>query len=109
MSDPEQTEPSNKVLYPTSKLSIAALILGILTLWPLRIIAAIPAIACGHLALRDIKASNGNKADSAYAWFGLIIGYLDVILLVAAAIALPILAHNVQESFRQLESSQSSH
>jgi hypothetical protein len=104
--------PDNKVIFPTSKIAIAALVLGILTIWPLRIFAAIPAIICGHWALREIKASQGNLSGAGFAKFGLIIGYLVVFILIVAAITasivLPMLAHQVQETF-QLQSSQSSH
>jgi hypothetical protein len=102
----------NKVIFPTSKFSVAALILGILAIWPLGILGAIPAIIFGHLGLREIKASEGKMSGSGYARFGLIVGYLEIAFLIVAAITasiiLPSLAHQVQETFK-LQSSQSSH
>ena len=105
-------EPSNKVLYPKSKLAIAALVLGVLAIWPFGILAAIPAIICGHAALREIKAAKGEKAGAAYAKFGLVVGYVMFGILVITAITSQIvlhqLAHQVHDTF-QLQSAQSSH
>jgi hypothetical protein len=105
----EQDTPENKAKSPTSKLSIAALVFGILTIWPFRILAAIPAVICGHLALRAIKSSPTRISGAGYAKFGLIVGYLDIVIFVVAIASLPLLAHFVLESFQQIQSSPSSH
>ena len=107
--DPSSEQPGNRVIYPTSKLAVAALVLGILALWPLGILSAIPAVICGHMALRQIKGSNGTVSGSGYARFGLVVGYLELVILIVAAIVAPILAHSVQVDLQQLESSQASH
>jgi len=108
----DKTPADNTVMYPTSKLAIASLVLGVLTIWPFRIFTAIPAIICGHLALSKIKASNGLLSGKGFAITGMVIGYLDILLLVASVIILSILAHQLKESFEllkpQLQSAQAS-
>jgi hypothetical protein len=99
---------SNIVRYPTSKLAVLSMVAGILAIWPLRIFAAIPAIVCGHVALREIKASEGRIAGKGYALFGVIAGYLSIVLFIVAIIMLHFLAMDVQRVF-QLQSAQASH
>ena len=103
-NDQEENASGKVVTFPTSKFSIAALICGILVIWPLRILAAIPAVICGHLALREIKAAQGSMSGKGYAIFGLIVGYLDIVILVVCAIAAPFLLQNLRDSVQQLQS-----
>lgn len=55
----------------------AALILGLLSLifW---ILTGIPAVILGHMALSEIKASNGTQSGTGMAITGLVLGYLAV-------------------------------
>ncbi len=68
--------------------AIFSLILGILAIVPFTIIAGIPAIILGHLAVRDINNSQGTRTGKGMAIAGLVMGYLSIFLLIAA-IALP--------------------
>jgi hypothetical protein len=112
-NNPDDLASSNKVIYPTSKWAIAAFVLGLLAIWPLKILAGIPAIFCGHRAMREIKASQGTMSGSVFARFGMIIGYLEIIFLVVAVITaafvLPALRLQVQSTLPQIQSAQASH
>jgi hypothetical protein len=68
----------------TSKLAIASLALGIvgLVMCCLAPAFAIPSIICGHLALKRISASKGTVKDKARAIFGLIMGYLGLLVFI---------------------------
>lgn len=78
----------------TSGAAIASLVLGILSLpFCLSILAAVPAIICGHIARSNIRHSGGTLTGSGMALAGLILGYLEVAILVIAiplAFALPV-------------------
>lgn len=68
--------------------AIFSLILGIFSIIPFSILAGIPAIILGHLALRDINNGQGQRTGKGMATAGLVMGYLSIFLLIAA-IALP--------------------
>lgn len=63
---------------PTSGLAITSLVCGILGLIACFIITAIPAVVCGHMAMSQIKNSNGMTSGKGMAIAGLIMGYLVV-------------------------------
>jgi hypothetical protein len=72
----------------------ASLICGICGYVILPIIATIPAIILGHMALSEIKKSAGRLTGQGLAMAGLILGYIQVALfpffiLIIAAIAIP--------------------
>lgn len=60
---------------PTNGKATAALVLGLLSLlfW---FLTGIPAVILGHMALNEIKASNGTQGGTGAAITGLIFGYL---------------------------------
>lgn len=66
----------------TAALAIWSLVLGIigvfLSLMCLGIVAAIPAVICGHQALSRIKQSGGELAGQGLAIGGLVTGYLGI-------------------------------
>lgn len=68
--------------------AIFSLILGILGIVPFSILAGIPAIILGHLAVRDINHSQGQRTGKGMATAGLVMGYLSIFLLIVF-IALP--------------------
>lgn len=79
----------------TAGVAVASLICGIagyvLCLW---ILAAIPAVICGHIALSRIRKSGGVLGGEGMAIAGLILGYLNVAIMVVvipmcAAISIP--------------------
>jgi hypothetical protein len=69
----------------TNGLAIASLVLGIASIVCLGCVAGIPAIICGHLALKQIAARGEGGAGMAKA--GLIIGYIITILCILLGIA----------------------
>jgi competence protein ComGC len=82
------TQPKN------SALAIWSLVLGIVGLLCLPILAAIPAVICGHMAYSRIKRSGGVLTGQGLAIAGLIMGYLGlvwaiVLIPMLAAIAIP--------------------
>ncbi|WP_083804950.1 DUF4190 domain-containing protein [Chthoniobacter flavus] len=68
----------------TSGLAIASMVMGIAGL--LFQLLAIPAVVCGHLALSAIKRSQARLTGSGFAVAGLVLGYLEVVLVVAAVV-----------------------
>lgn len=92
----QQTVPGNA--YPTSSSetsgkATASLIAGVVGYLILPIIAAIPAIILGHLALSEIKKSAGRLKGHGMAVAGLVLGYVQLaglpFILIIAAIAIP--------------------
>jgi hypothetical protein len=78
----------------TSGLAIWSLVLGILSLLCAPLVAAIPGVICGHMALGRIKRSGGAVAGQGLAIAGLVTGYLGIawamlFLPLMAAIAVP--------------------
>ena len=65
----------------TSTLAIWSLVLGIMSLTVLPILAAIPAIICGHKAHSRINGSAGALAGRGLANAGLVTGYLSIGLI----------------------------
>ncbi len=65
---------------PTSGLAIASLVCGILSLIMCYVnaVVAIPAIICGHMAMKRIKESRGQIAGHGMALAGLICGYIGL-------------------------------
>jgi hypothetical protein len=59
-----------------------AAILGILGIFPLSIVAGIPAIILGARALQRIKVSEGAVRGRAAAWCGIALGCLSILALV---------------------------
>lgn len=85
--------PTSPVQPKTSGLAIWSLVLGILSLICFSIIAGIPAVICGHIALSRIKRSVGFLQGNGLAIGGLVTGYLSIALIpligMLAAIAIP--------------------
>jgi len=78
----------------TSGLAIWSLVLGILSLTCFWLLAAIPAVICGHVAYSRIKRSAGALSGNGLALGGLITGYASIALSIfviplLAAIAIP--------------------
>lgn len=74
----------------TDGKAVGSLILGILAIFPLWILAGIPAIILGHLSQATIRKSMGRKTGEGMAIAGLVMGYLSVgLTLIVFAIAIP--------------------
>ncbi|MDB4554226.1 GYF domain-containing protein [Akkermansiaceae bacterium] len=69
---------------PTSGLAIASMVCGILSiiLCYVNAIVGIPAVICGHMAMKRIKASQGQIAGQGMALAGLICGYIGIVIQV---------------------------
>jgi type IV pilus assembly protein PilA len=77
----------------TDGKAVGSLILGILAMFPLGLLAGIPAVILGHLSRKSIRESLGRLKGDGMALAGLIMGYLSLaaipIILIIAAIAIP--------------------
>src|SRR5215471_8069212 len=73
--------PTSAAFSKKSGLAIWSLALGILSLFCLSILAGIPAVICGHVALSRIKRSGGVLRGAGFAIGGLVAGYLSIVLL----------------------------
>lgn len=73
----------------TEPLSIWSLVLGILSWACLSILAGIPAIICGHISLRRIK-TNPLLQGKGMAITGLVLGYVQILVLIVILPALAI-------------------
>jgi len=73
----------------TSGKAIASLICGVISVFPLFIVA----IILGHVSLSEIKKSGGRLKGEGLAIAGLVLGYLGIVaipfILIVAAIAIP--------------------
>lgn len=80
--------------------STASLVLGIISLlmiWMLGVLAAIPAVICGHVAKSKIAADPENLQGNGQALAGLIMGYISIgvtTLAIAAAVIIPLMSGN---------------
>lgn len=75
----------------TAPIAIWSLVLSVLGIIPLGLLASIPAVICGHLALPRIRKSAGALGGHGLAVAGLVIGYIGLALqlLVLPALLLP--------------------
>jgi hypothetical protein len=72
---------------PTSTTAIVSLIFGILSYVMLPVLGPIVAIVAGHMAKNEIRRSNGQLGGSGMATAGLVLGYLQVVLLLLGVCA----------------------
>jgi hypothetical protein len=90
--------PSSTGIPPRNGLSIASLVLGILSFAGCTVLTAIPAIITGHIARRRAKREPEIYGGRGMALAGLILGYggiaLIIVIGIAAAFVLPKLAKN---------------
>jgi prepilin-type processing-associated H-X9-DG protein len=83
MSQPPTYEPQTPMpKRETSGTAIASLICGILSWVCVGLLAAIPAVITGHMALGKIKRSAGALAGRGMAIAGLILGYASIVALI---------------------------
>lgn len=77
----------------TDGKAVASLVCGILAIFPLGLLAGIPAIILGHLSKSEIRRSLGKLKGEGMALAGLIMGYISLafipVILIIAAIAIP--------------------
>jgi hypothetical protein len=73
---------------PNSTAALVSLIFGILSWVMLPMIGPIVAVVAGHMARREIRASNGQVGGGGMATAGLILGYLQIALGLLAICAI---------------------
>src|SRR5688500_20310266 len=73
-SYPDQTAPKN------AGIAITSLVLGILSFICFGPLTGIPAIICGHMALKRIRNSQGTLTGDGFGLAGLIMGYINLAL-----------------------------
>jgi len=83
-NSPYQPYPQN--FAPTSGNAIASMVCGILGLVTCFIILGIPAVICGHLALKQINESALPMGGRGMAISGLVMGYIQVISCVVGIV-----------------------
>jgi uncharacterized protein DUF4190 len=59
-----------------------ALVLGILGIWPLSLLASIPALILGYQAIGEIRRSGGAQGGRGMALAGVILGWISVGMIV---------------------------
>ena len=89
-----------------SRLALASLILGILSVLCLSVVSGIPAIICGHMARSRIRRSADTLRGSTQAVIGLILGYLSLVTALVVFPLLMSLGKPTLEVFDQAERSQ---
>jgi hypothetical protein len=72
--------PASPATMPSSTLAIISLIAGIAAWVVFPFISAIVAIACGHMARREIRESGGQLTGDGMAIAGLVLGYIQIAL-----------------------------
>jgi len=82
----------------TSTLSIVSMVSGIIGIFFL--LPAIPAVVCGHLALKEIKKEN--REGRGFAIAGLVTGYFGIALLTIAITMLYLLVIQKTQQFKDL-------
>ena len=93
MSDQQASfEPQTPPPTQSSTLATISLIAGILTWFLLPILGALIAIITGHLAKREIRESAGRLTGDGLATAGLVLGYLQLLLIVVPVCVIVILA-----------------
>lgn len=93
MSDQQASfEPQIPPPTQSSTLATISLIAGILTWFLLPILGALIAIITGHLAKREIRESAGRLTGDGLATAGLVLGYLQLLLIVVPVCVIVILA-----------------
>lgn len=87
MSQPPGYEPQTPMpKRKTPGVAIASLVCGILSWVCVGLLAAIPAVITGHLALGRIKRSAGALAGRGLAIAGLILGYTSIVAMIAVIV-----------------------
>lgn len=73
---------------PTSGLALASLICGILGLVTCMLLPGIPAVICGHLALKQMADPALRVGGRGLAIAGLILGYFSILVLVGTMLVI---------------------
>lgn len=90
---PERPGQATPPPLPSRKLAVASLVLGVLSIFCLAPLTAIPAIICGHMARSRIRRLPALYHGANQALAGVILGYLSIFLMttILAEMLLPVL------------------
>jgi hypothetical protein len=80
MSDSETPPFSKEPPPPTSTLSLASLMMGIISWVLLPVVGGMIAVITGHLAKKEIRQSDGLLGGDHLATAGLVLGYSNLVL-----------------------------
>ena len=80
MSDSELPPLRDSAPAPTSTLSLASLMMGILGWIFLPVVGGIIAVITGHMAKKEIRQSDGLLGGDGLATAGLVLGYANLVL-----------------------------
>lgn len=86
---------------PQCGLAIASMVCGIVSLLTCYVhgLAAIPAVICGHMAIKKIRDSEFPMAGRGMAIAGLVTGYLGILLQIATLVAVGYFFFEMKRSF----------
>ncbi len=77
----------NMPVRPTCSTATISLVFGVLSWFILPFIGAVVAIVCGHMARAEIRRASGGMEGDGLARAGLILGYLHLVVLILAIVA----------------------
>jgi hypothetical protein len=93
---PQSYQPAQPVYMqvspPASTSATVSLVFGILAWVILPIIGAVVAIIAGHMARNEIRASGGQLGGAGYATAGLVLGYIQLVLMALACVGIMLVA-----------------
>lgn len=81
MSDSQVPPRPGATPLPTSTLSLASLMMGIIGWFLLPVVGGIIAVITGHLAKKEIRQSGGLLGGDGLATAGLVLGYSNIVTL----------------------------
>ena len=93
--------------YPPERsgLAVASMVVGILSWLIFPFIGAIIAIVTGHMARREIRESDGALTGSGMATAGLVLGYVQIVLIVSSIcviVGLALLGPSIGDVFSEI-------
>ena len=70
----------------TNPLAVACLVLGVASFLLLGPIASIPGVILGHIGRKQIRDSNGTQTGNGFAVAGLVLNYLNILIIIMVMI-----------------------
>ena len=70
----------------TNPLAVASLALGVAAFLFLGPVASVPGVILGHIGRKQIRESNGAQIGDGFAIGGLVINYLNILVILLAVI-----------------------
>jgi hypothetical protein len=70
----------------TNPLAIASLVLGVASFLVLGPLGSIPGVILGHIGRKQIRDSNGAQTGGGFAIAGLVLGYLNIVIILTAVL-----------------------